>query len=188
MSQENVEIARNPFRVRERSNRTLDQRLGLRFPGLATAYGRLIFRLRPTSRLRQALVCRSAQLGSEAFNRRDLDAMLIGFHRDCEIRPPRAFVEAGLLEGCYRGPAGYRELLSAWSEVWGARSRLEPGEVIDLGDRVVTLAQMPAQAHSSGVPVIGAFASVSTIKDGSVVCQEQYRDHAEALEAVGLRE
>ena len=37
MSQENVEFVRKPLRVRERSSRTLDQRLSLRFPRLAAA-------------------------------------------------------------------------------------------------------------------------------------------------------
>jgi hypothetical protein len=37
MSQENAEIVRKPLRVRERSNRTPDQRLFLRFPRLVDA-------------------------------------------------------------------------------------------------------------------------------------------------------
>jgi hypothetical protein len=72
MSQENVEIVRKPLRVRERSSRTLDQRLSLRFPRLAAANSRLIAKLPPTSRLRQAALSRAARLGLEAYNRRDL--------------------------------------------------------------------------------------------------------------------
>jgi ketosteroid isomerase-like protein len=47
---------------------------------------------------------------------------------------------------------------------------------------------MPARAQASGVPLNEPFATVSTMKDGSVISQRQYRDHAQALEAVGLRE
>jgi hypothetical protein len=59
-------------------------------------------------------------------------------------------------------------------------------EVIDLGDRLVLLAHMPALANSSGLPFAGPFESVSTMKNGSVISQEQYRDTARALEAAGL--
>ena len=66
MSQENVEVVRKALRVRERSSRTLDQRLGLRFPRLGAASGRLtgrlIGRLSPRSRLRQAALWRGVRL------------------------------------------------------------------------------------------------------------------------------
>ena len=79
MSQENVEVVRKPLRVRERSRRTLDQRLSLRFPGLAAAFLRRILKLPPSSRLRQATLWRGVRLGLEAYNRRDLDAVVIGW-------------------------------------------------------------------------------------------------------------
>jgi hypothetical protein len=84
MSQENVEAVRKPLSARERSSRTLDQRLFLRFPRLAAATFRLIIKLPPGSRLRQAALWRAARLGVEAYNRRDLDAVAIGCHPDFE--------------------------------------------------------------------------------------------------------
>jgi ketosteroid isomerase-like protein len=182
------QIARQPIRVRERSSRTLDQRLALRFPRLAAAYTRLIGRQAPGSRLRQAVLGRAVRLGLEAFNRGDLDATLLGSHPDCEFHPPRELVDAGLIEACYRGPAGYREYASSWSEVWGADLRVEPVELIDLGDRLVILADLPVRAQASGVPLTTKWADVSTLEDGRAVRQQHYWDHAEALEAVGLRE
>jgi hypothetical protein len=106
MSQENIEVVRKPLAVRERSSRTLDQRLSLRFPRPFDAYVRLIGRLPPSSRLRQAALWRGSRTGMEAFNRRDLDAFLLGYDPDCEIHPFRELVESGLAEPCYRGPAG----------------------------------------------------------------------------------
>ena len=97
MSQEKVEVVRKPLRVRERSSRTLDQRLSLRFPRLAAVNARLIGRLPLGSRLRQAAVWRSARLAAEAYNRRDLAAALIGCHPEFEYYTDRAWVEAGLL-------------------------------------------------------------------------------------------
>lgn len=49
MPQEKGEVMRKPLRVRQHSSRTFDQRLAVRFPRLAAAYIRLIFRMPPTS-------------------------------------------------------------------------------------------------------------------------------------------
>jgi ketosteroid isomerase-like protein len=188
MSRESVEIVRNALRVRERSSRTLDQHVSLRFPGLAAANARLIGKLPPGSRLRQAALSRTVRLAVEAYNRRDLDAVAISFQPDLEYYPYREFVEAGLTEPCYHGPSGYRTYIESTYEVWGADVRLDPTELIDLGDRLVLLADMPMRAQASGVPLGETYASVSTLKDGRVIRQRDYLDHAEALEAVGLRE
>jgi ketosteroid isomerase-like protein len=182
------QIVRRPLRVRARSRRTLDQRLLLRFPRLAAASARLIGKLPPVSRLRQAAVWRAWRLALEAYNRRDLDAVAIGFQPDLEYYPYREFVEAGLAESCYHGPSGYRAYILGTNEVWGADVRLEPTELIDLGDRLVVLADMPMRAQASGVPLSEKYACVSTLKDGRVIRQQDYLDHAEALEAVGLSE
>jgi ketosteroid isomerase-like protein len=64
--------------------------------------------------------------------------------------------------------------------------RTAPTELIDLGDRVVLLANMPMRAQASGVPLAETYAGVSTLKDGKVIRNDDYLDQAEALEAVGL--
>jgi ketosteroid isomerase-like protein len=63
-----------------------------------------------------------------------------------------------------------------------------PVELIDLGGRIVMLADGSMRAQASGVPLAQVFALVSTMKDGRVIRHQEYYDHAEALEAVGLRE
>jgi ketosteroid isomerase-like protein len=175
-----------PLHVREHSRRTLDQRLSLRFPRLAAAGFRLLGRLPPSSRVRRAALRRAAQLGMEAYNRRDLDAVAIAFHPDLEYYPYREFVEAALAEPCYHGPAGYHEYIGATYDVWGANVRLEGTELIDLGDRVVMLADMPMRAEASGVPLTETYAGVMTLKDGKVIRQQDYLNQAEALESVGV--
>ena len=104
-----------------------------------------------------------------------------------EHYPYREFVEAGLAEPCYRGPAGYRAYIDGTSDVWGADVRLEPTELIDMGDRVVVLADMPMRAQASGVTLGETYACVQTLKDGRVIRQRDYLNQAEALEVVGLR-
>jgi ketosteroid isomerase-like protein len=124
----------------------------------------------------------------EAWNRRDLDAFLIAYHADCEHYPPREFVEAGLWEPRYRGREGYAKLMASWSDT-GTDARIEPVELIDLGTRLVLLSEMAALSSRLGdVPLTRTYAHLYTLEDGKVRTLREYTDHAEALEAVGLRE
>jgi ketosteroid isomerase-like protein len=188
MSRENVKAVRSPLRVRERSSRALDQRLSLCFPRLGAATTRLIGKLPPRSRLRRTALARAVRLASEAYNRRDLDAVVIGWHPDFEYLPGREWIEAGLVEPCYRGLEGYRNYVATTSEVWGGENYLMPSELIDLGHQFVVLANVPMRAQASGISLTEAFAYVATLRDGRPVRLQEYYDHAEALEAVGLDE
>jgi ketosteroid isomerase-like protein len=181
-----VTVVRKPLRVRERSSRTLDQRLAIRFPALSAGLFRLIGRLPPRSRVRQLLLWRAVRIAIEAYNRRDLEAASTAFDPDLEYYPYREFVEAALAEPCYRGPAGYRRYIEATYDVWGTEVRLYPTELIDLGDRLVLLADMPMRAQGSGVPLAETYGTVATLKDGRVVTQRDFLNQAEALEAAGL--
>ena len=186
MSKENVEIVRQPLLVRDRSSRSLAQRMALRLPRLTDAYARLIDRLPPSSRLRQASVRLAARDGVEAWNRRDLDAFLISYHPDSEHYPPREFVEAGLWEQCYRGRDGYARLMASWADT-GTDARVETGDLIDLGSHLVLLSELSARtSRLAGVPLTRTYATIWTVEHGKIRSQREYTDHAEALEAVGL--
>jgi ketosteroid isomerase-like protein len=177
---------RKPLRVGKRSSRTLDERIAIRFPRLAATWFRLIVSLPPTSRLRQAALWRGMRLAIEAYNRGDLASASVGLHPDSEYHPYREFVEAGLTEPCYHGPSGYIAYITATYEVWGDGVKLYPTELIDLGDRLLLLADMPMRAQASGISLSEKYGSVMTIKDGKVIHVQDYLDQAEALEAVGL--
>jgi ketosteroid isomerase-like protein len=186
VAQTKAEIVRKPLRIREGAGRTLDQRLSLRFPRLTAPLFRLIGRLPPGTRLRQAVLWRSVRLALEAYNRRDPDAVAIGCHPEFEYHPGREWVEAGLVEPCYRGLEGYRTYLAGVDEVWGGENYLKPVELIDLGDQMLLLADGTMRAQASGVPLTQVFALVSTLRDGRLIHFQEYYDHDEALEAVGL--
>jgi ketosteroid isomerase-like protein len=124
----------------------------------------------------------------EALNRRDLDALTIGFHPDFELHPPRDQVEAGFAEARYSGDTGYREWFAASTEFWGADSRFEPVELIDLGQRLVVLYYVHTRGQASGIPLTWKYANVVTLKHGRVVRDDGYFDHSDALEAVGLQQ
>jgi hypothetical protein len=187
MSQKNVDVVRRPIPVREGSTRTVDQRLLLRFPALAHTLARQVDRLPPRSRLRQAILWRATRLGVEAFHRRDYDVIVLTHHPDCEFLPPHEMVEAGLVQSCYRGPAGYRELMSDWAHA--GELHLEDVELIDLGGRWVLLAALSLRWHRrADAPFSRTWASVTTRESGRTIHEQYYWSHAEALEAVGLRE
>jgi ketosteroid isomerase-like protein len=181
-------VVRKPLRVRDRTHRTFDQRLFLLFPRLAVAFFRRISRLPPTARLRQAVLWRSVGLSLEAYNRRDLSAVVIGWAPDFEYRPGQEWAKAGLAEPSYWGLEGYQRYIASADEVWGGENRLQTTELIDLGDKILTLADGTMRAQASGVPLDQAFALLSTVEDGRIVRHQEYYDHAEALEAAGLSE
>jgi ketosteroid isomerase-like protein len=188
MAQENAEIVRRPLSPYARSWRALDQRMGLRFPRLAAAVSRRIGKQPPSSRIRQAVLARSVRLALAAYNKRDLEAVVVGWDPQCEYRPGEEWVKAGLAEASYRGFEGYRRYVAATAEVWGDENYLRPVELIDLGDRVVILAEGEMRAQASGVPLSQSFALVTTLRDGMPISHQEYYDHAEALAAVGLRD
>jgi ketosteroid isomerase-like protein len=188
MSETNPEAVRQPLRLRPRSARTLDQRLSVRFPRLAVEVLRPLGQLPPRSRLRRAALLRAVGLALEAYNRRDLDAVVAAWDPGFEYRPDPAWVKAGLVDSSYYGAQGYRRYIATADEVWGGENHLAGGELIDLGEQFVVLADVSMRAQASGVPLTEAYAVVTTVADGRIVLHEEYFDHAQALEAAGLRE
>jgi len=188
MSQENVEIIRRPLRVRDVSTRTLDQRFLLRCPRLTAAYVRLVGRLSASSRLRQAAIGRGVRVGLEAYNRRDLEAAFIGWDPRFELHPGRRWVEDGLVESCYRGVEGFRRYAKAADTIAGGKLYLRQVELIDLGGRLLILADAPTHPQASDAPPSDPFAIHAELEDGRVIRAQEYFDHPEALEAAGLSE
>ena len=97
-----------------------------------------------------------------------------------------------MLEPSYRGLEGHKRYVASTAEVFGAEVYVRPIELIDLGERIVLLANVPMRAQVSGIELTEAFALVSTMKDGLVISIQEYYDHdealREALEAAGLSE
>ena len=146
------QVVRKRLRVGQRPGRAFEQRLFARFPSLAAPGLRFVARLEPSSRLRQRLLLRGVVLSCQAFNRGDLDAIAPTRDPDFEFHPPREAVEPGFFEPSYRGAAGYRKYVSELADVWGSEMRVEWVEIVDLGDRVVMLLDIPTRAQASRVP------------------------------------
>ena len=112
--------------------------------------------------------------GYEALDRGDADAWLEAFHPD---------VEAQVL----RGREGVGRIFALLRDTW-ADWRIEPERFLDAGDRVVVFVRMRAKGAGSGAEIEFERAQVWSFREGRATSMRVYKDRAEALEAVGLRE
>lgn len=173
-----------------RRHRSLDERVLVRFPGLARGLFRLWFRLPTGSRLRRWLLVRYVTLGMAAANRRDFDVLLLGIDPQIDYRVVSAGPEGGIapdLTGHHHGHKGYLYVWQAMLEGFEDLT-LEPEELLDLGNRLLSVTRMRGHGSGSGVPITQLLFQVFTLHHGLVVKQEDFGTRAEAFEAVGLRE
>ena len=124
------------------------------------------------------LACRAL----DAFNRRDLDALLALADDEVEAVPL-----AAAMDGSYHGHEGMRR----WVENWlGAFPdwNIEVVEVRDLGDVTVTAMRLRGHGSGSDIPLDQAVWQVVRWRRGKYVWWGNFRTEAEALEAVALSE
>jgi ketosteroid isomerase-like protein len=145
--------------------------------------------LSPRSPLRRALLPRAIADGYAALNRRDWDVIRAVYAAEAVVR--LVGYEEGPLqvpdaEEMQLGPDGLVRFINSWREPW-EEFRAEPKEVIDLGDRTLTLLEGFARGRASGVDVRQPLADLATYEAGRVVRMEHYWRQEQALEAVGLR-
>ena len=187
MSQENVLLRVRPTRLNTtRQHRALYEQVFARFPGLVRALSLLRLRLPMRSRLRRFLLLRFAALASVAANRQDFDLLFTGFDPQLDLRTA-AGVYPTELSGHHYGHSGYRDLWGKLLEVW-EEVRIEPEELIDTGDCIISLTRVDTRGAGSGVPVSMTMFQVFIFRAGLVIRQEDVQERAEALEAAGLSE
>ena len=119
--------------------------------------------------------------GIDAYNRRDVEALVHELHPRAEWRPLLPVLlggEAVLYKGHEGARQGIRELEEAFSEL-----RAEPVEFHDLGERVVTIGQLHGRGRESGIETESPIAWLADFEDGKVVRIREYLDPDEALQA-----
>jgi ketosteroid isomerase-like protein len=118
----------------------------------------------------------------DAFNRRDLDALLALMDDDVEGAPPLASIE-----GDYHGHAGIRRW---WESLFSGLPdfTIEVVELRDRGDLTVAVLSNRAHGAVSDTPVEQKLWLVGEWRNRKVVWWQTFRSEAEALEAAGLRE
>lgn len=89
------------------------------------------------------------------------------------------------LGGLYRGMDSVRKFWQDWLVAW---QTLEfEYELVDAGDRVVTLLDTRMRGRSTGIEVeFGKAAFITTFRDGRMFHNRFFASQAEALEAAGL--
>jgi ketosteroid isomerase-like protein len=117
--------------------------------------------------------------GFAAHNRGDIDALV-------EIYDPEAVFET-LLLGTHHGKEAIRRIYEE-NQANQAGYKVEPVEVIDAGDKVITVARFGGAGPASGIALDDQMAFVHTFKDGLVVREQAFSNRDDALDAAGLRE
>ena len=117
--------------------------------------------------------------GFAAHNRGDMDALV-------EFYDPEVVFET-LLLGTHHGNEAIRVIYEENQKTLSGYD-VVPVELIDAGDKVVAVAQMEGTGPVSQIALDDRFAFVFTLRDGSIVREQAFRNREEALEAAGLSE
>jgi len=121
--------------------------------------------------------------GYDAFNGGNIEGVVATLDPDIEWWPA---ADEPITEP-YRGHDGYRSLVAEIRDyVPDLQAEIE--EVFAVADRVVTCVRFWGRGRDSGVPVEIRETNVARFRDGKIVEVREYREKAEALEAVGLAE
>ena len=115
--------------------------------------------------------------GFDAHNRGDVDALV-------EVYDPDAVFET-LLLGTHHGNESIRLIYEENQKTLSGYD-VVPVELIDVGDKVVAVAQAVGSGPASEIAVDEPFAFVFTFKGERVIREQAFRNREEALESVGL--
>jgi ketosteroid isomerase-like protein len=115
----------------------------------------------------------------DAFNRRDMEAMLEQATEDFEYDWTRS---RGLYAKVYRGPEGFKEFVN---EQWTMFDdfRIEVHEMIPRGDRYVVVPGAVYATGRDGVPVSASSTHLYTFEGGRIVRVALFQERDEALAA-----
>ena len=119
----------------------------------------------------------------DAYRSGDYRAALHAYHPDVICDTTTARPEGRV----YRGREGVTEAIRVWAGTWDDW-KWEIDELIDAGDRVLTVARESGRGKGSGVNVVQETFWVYALRDGQIVHAQVFVDRAEALKAAGLEE
>jgi ketosteroid isomerase-like protein len=121
----------------------------------------------------------------EAYSVAGRDAYLDFMAEDVEICPDVVrFTEAKP----FRGREEFRRFLADSDQGWESGGSAVIREIFPVGDRVVARTDWGGKGRASGIDLRSSLTAIHTVRDGQIVRIEFFFDHAQALEAAGLRE
>ena len=121
---------------------------------------------------------------TEAFNARDIEALITYCDPDIEFHSAFAAVGGAI----YRGHDGMRQWHRDLEDIWGKEIRLEIDAYFDVGEHVLTIYEMHGQGQHSGVEVAMSPAAVSRWREGLMVYTKVYTHREDALRDLGVSE
>jgi len=119
----------------------------------------------------------------EAYNRRNVEALLRELDTEIEWRPVLPVVLGGDAT-VYRGHEGVRQLLRDLDEVLAER-HLDFSEIREAGYQVVAIGSLRIRGKSSGALSESPFGCVAELKNGKLTRIQTYLDPSDALEHLG---
>ena len=122
----------------------------------------------------------------EAYNRRDVEALLRELDTEIEWRPVLPVVLGGD-ETVYRGHDGVRQLLRDLDEVLAER-QIDFSEIRDVGNRIVATGSLRIRGKSSGALNESPFGCVAEFRNSKAIHIQTYLDPDHALLPLGLTE
>jgi ketosteroid isomerase-like protein len=122
----------------------------------------------------------------EAFNARDIEALIAICDPSCEHHPLFAASIGDVT--VYHGHDGLRRWQRDFEEVWGDEIRVEPQMYFDLGERTLMFYVVAGRGRQSGAQVAMPLAQVARWRDGLAVYNKVYADRADALRDLGVSE
>jgi hypothetical protein len=152
-----------------KSQRTIAERAGIRWPSMARRAMRWVLRLPPGSRVRRAMLQRAARIVFLLWNRGDY--ALVPILDDPEVETHvtvRARMAVGLDE-LYYGPEGHCRAMETWNEAWRTWDA-EIDEVIEEGrDQVLIVARVYGEGAASGIKLEEWSAARYTFREGLIL-------------------
>ncbi len=149
--------------------RTMQQRLGVRWPGLAQRMTASVMRRPVGSRLRRIMLLRAARDGFDAWTRGDLDAASFLDDPALETRVEQSSEIPVGFDPVYHGAEGHCRVMEIWDEAWKSW-RGGVTDVFEVGqDQILGVSQMFAEGFASGVELEAWGAGLYTFRHGKLV-------------------
>jgi uncharacterized protein len=116
----------------------------------------------------------------ELWNSGDVEALAELFDVNAVVRPAlSAFLASTIYRGRDAIAAWYEETNEPWTEL-----TVEPEEISDTGDQVLSVVRLKARARGSNIDVETQIAHIAIVRHGKIVRLDGYEQPAEARAAI----
>jgi ketosteroid isomerase-like protein len=168
------------------SQRTMLERIGVRWPRMARGMTRWVLRLPPGSRVRKAMLERLARVAFLSWNRGDFALVPILDDPEVETRITAGPRMAVGLDDLYYGPDGHCQSMEVWNEAWKTwEARID--EIIENGRyQVLIVARVYGEGAASGIKLEEWIVVRYTFREGRILRVDAALDpdRAAALDAL----